>query len=85
MIEPWTVLGERPRTDGWLPITTRTYRMPDGSVSDWDIHTPAFTTVAVLARTCAGSPAKGAAPTWTSSTSPWIAPVCSDLSARHFA
>lgn len=48
---PWELLAERPRTDGWLPVATRTYRMPDGSVSDWDIHVPAFTTVAVLALT----------------------------------
>ena len=48
---PWELLAERPRTDGWLPVTTRTYRMPDGSVSDWDIHTAPFTTVAVLALT----------------------------------
>ena len=54
MIEHWTVLAERPRADGWLPVTTRTYRMPDGSVSDWDIHTPGFTTVAVLALTPGG-------------------------------
>jgi ADP-ribose pyrophosphatase len=49
--EPWQLLSERPRIDGWLPVTTRTYRMPDGSVSDWDIHTISFTTVAVLALT----------------------------------
>jgi len=48
---PWELLGQRRRTDGWLPVTTRTYRMPDGSVSDWDIHTMAFTTVGVLALT----------------------------------
>ena len=48
---PWEPLGERRRTDGWLPVVTRTYRMPDGSVSDWDIHLPSFTTVAVLALT----------------------------------
>lgn len=34
----WRRLDERPRTDGWLPVVTRTYRMPDGSASDWDIH-----------------------------------------------
>lgn len=50
-VEPWQLLSERPRTDGWLPVTTRTYRMPDGSVSDWDIHATPFTTVAVLALT----------------------------------
>jgi ADP-ribose pyrophosphatase len=49
--QPWHLLSERPRTDGWLPVTTRTYRMPDGSVSDWDIHTTPFRTVAVLALT----------------------------------
>ena len=49
--QPWELLGDRPRTGGWLPVDTRTYRMPDGSVSEWDIHVPAFTTVAVLALT----------------------------------
>jgi ADP-ribose pyrophosphatase len=49
--QPWEQLDQRPRTDGWLPIVTRTYRMPDGSVSEWDIHLPSFTTVAVLALT----------------------------------
>jgi len=48
---PWELLAERPRTGGWLPVSTRTYRMPDGSISDWDIHVPPFTTVAVLALT----------------------------------
>ncbi len=49
-VVPWELLSERPRTDGWLPITTRTYRMPDGSLSDWDIHI-GLHTVAVLALT----------------------------------
>jgi ADP-ribose pyrophosphatase len=49
--QPWELLAERPRTGGWLPVSIRTYRMPDGSVSDWDIHVPALTTVAVLALT----------------------------------
>ena len=49
--QPWELLSERPRTAGWVPVVTRTYRMPDGSVSEWDIHDPSFTTVAVLALT----------------------------------
>ena len=49
--QPWELLSERPRTDGWVPVVTRTYRMPDGSVSEWDIHDPSFATVAVLALT----------------------------------
>jgi ADP-ribose pyrophosphatase len=48
---PWELLSERPRTDGWVPVVTRTYRMPDGSVSEWDIHDPPFATVGVLALT----------------------------------
>jgi ADP-ribose diphosphatase len=50
-VTPWELVGERPSHDGWLPVVTRTYRMPDGSVSDWDIHTVGFTTVALLALT----------------------------------
>jgi ADP-ribose pyrophosphatase len=46
---PWELLSERPRTGGWVPVVTRTYRMPDGSVSEWDVHDPSFQTVAVLA------------------------------------
>jgi len=49
--QPWELLSQRPRTDGWVPVVTRTYRMPDGSVSDWDVHDPPFRTVAVLALT----------------------------------
>ena len=51
---PWDLLAERPRTGGWVPVVTRTYRMPDGSISEWDVHDPAFRTVAVLALTAAG-------------------------------
>ena len=51
---PWEQLDERSRTGGWLPVATRTYRMPDGSVSEWDIHVAPFTTVAVLALTTTG-------------------------------
>jgi ADP-ribose diphosphatase len=52
--QPWELLDERKRTGGWLPVVTRTYRMPDGSTSDWDIHDPGFTTVGVLALTPEG-------------------------------
>lgn len=54
IVRPWELLRQRPRTDGWVPVVTRTYRMPDGSVSEWDIHEVGFTTVAVLALTPAG-------------------------------
>lgn len=53
-VEHWDLIGERPRTEGWIPVATRTYRMPDGSVSDWDIHVAPFSTVAVLALTAEG-------------------------------
>lgn len=45
------MLAERPRAQGWLPIVTRTYLMPDGSVADWDIHATPFVTVGVVALT----------------------------------
>lgn len=51
VVEPWQVLAQRQRADGWLPIVTRTYQMPDGSQTDWDIHDAPFTTVGVLALT----------------------------------
>lgn len=54
LVTPWQLVAERGRTDGWLPVVTRTYRMPDGSLSDWDIHEIAFSTVAVLALTTDG-------------------------------
>ena len=50
-VEEWQLLGQRQRVDGWLPVVTRTYRMPDGSISNWDIHQTPFSTVGVLALT----------------------------------
>lgn len=41
-VTAWELLRQRPRTGGWLPTVTRTYRMPDGSVSEWDIHEVGF-------------------------------------------
>ena len=52
--QPWQLLHQRPRSGGWLPTVIRTYRMPDGSLSEWDIHEAPFTTVAVLALTVDG-------------------------------
>lgn len=49
--QPWHLLRQQPLSDGWLPTVTRTYRMPDGSVSDWHIHETPFTTVGVVALT----------------------------------
>jgi ADP-ribose pyrophosphatase len=49
-VRGWQLLDERPRADGWIPVVTRTYRMPDGSVSEWDIHR-GRDSVAVLALT----------------------------------
>ena len=53
-LKAWRLLDQRVTAEGWIPVTRRTYLMPDGSRSEWDIHTPGFTTVAVLALTPAG-------------------------------
>lgn len=34
---PWEPLDERPGSAGFLKVTTRTYRLPDGSTAEWDI------------------------------------------------
>jgi len=49
----WTPVGERPGSAGHLPLTTRTYVMPDGSHADWDIFGHERT-VAILALTPGG-------------------------------
>ena len=46
----WQLLDERPGSAGYLRLTTRRYRLPDGSVADWDIF-GGGRTVAVLAIT----------------------------------
>jgi ADP-ribose pyrophosphatase len=50
MSSPWQLLDERPGSAGYLPIMTCRYRLPDGSIADWDIFGGARS-VAVLAVT----------------------------------
>ena len=52
-VRRWELLAERPWSEGWIPVVRRTYRMPDGSASDWDVHVGG-PTVAVLALTPEG-------------------------------
>lgn len=33
----WDLKETRPGSAGWLKIETRSYRMPDGQVADWDV------------------------------------------------
>lgn len=37
MATDWELLGERPGGAGYLPVSTRRYRLPDGTEADWDI------------------------------------------------
>ncbi len=50
MTASWELLGQRPGPIGYLSVVTNTYRLPDGSVADWDILA-APDSVAVLALT----------------------------------
>ena len=34
MIEPWEAMGEWPGSAGYLPISTRRYRLPHGTDAD---------------------------------------------------
>lgn len=54
-VRPWTLVREERFTgpSGYLHLATRTYRLPDGRDSDWDI-TVGGRTVAVLALTTEG-------------------------------
>ena len=38
MIEPWTLLDEKPGSAGYLPVVARRYRLPDGTEAVWDIY-----------------------------------------------
>lgn len=33
----WNVMGQRPGPSGWARVVTKSYQMPDGSQSDWDV------------------------------------------------
>jgi ADP-ribose pyrophosphatase len=37
--QPWELLSERQAYDGWLPVSVRRYRLPDGRECDWDVLT----------------------------------------------
>lgn len=37
-VKPWEVLDERPGSAGYLPLSTRTLRLPDGTTAKWDIY-----------------------------------------------
>jgi ADP-ribose pyrophosphatase len=49
-VHPWELLAQRPGPGGWIEVVTKTYRMPDGSVVDWDVMVTRDS-VAVLALT----------------------------------
>ena len=51
--EAWRLLDDRPAYNGWVTVRHRTFGMPDGSESDWDIIAGSRT-VAVVARTTSG-------------------------------
>ncbi len=53
MSEPWELLDERPGSAGYLPLSVRRYRLPDGSTAEWDIF-GGGRAVAVLAVTPEG-------------------------------
>jgi ADP-ribose pyrophosphatase len=50
MSSSWELLCQRPGPIGYMTVVTNTYRLPDGSVPDWDILA-AHDSVAVLAFT----------------------------------
>ena len=53
-IPHWQLLGSTPMFDGYTRVRRDTYRLPDGSESDWDVLEQADT-VAVVAFTTAAS------------------------------
>lgn len=49
----WLLLSEDPAYSGWVTVTRRTFQMPDGQVSEWDIINGSRT-VAIVARVPSG-------------------------------
>ena len=35
--KPWKLLSQRPGPSQWINVVTNTYRMPDGTKTDWDV------------------------------------------------
>jgi len=52
-VEDWKLLSEDPAYSDWVTISRRTFQMPDGQVSAWDII-DGSRTVAVVARIANG-------------------------------
>ncbi|MFD2081247.1 ADP-ribose pyrophosphatase [Actinopolymorpha cephalotaxi] len=52
-MDEWVLESQRPVYDGWLKISRRTYVLPDGHRSEWDVLTGGHA-VAVVARTTDG-------------------------------
>lgn len=50
MTQEWDLLSERPGSMGFVPMSVRTYRLPDGTTAEWDIF-GSERTVAILALT----------------------------------
>jgi ADP-ribose pyrophosphatase len=46
-LEPWTIEQRQRVFDGYVKIEQRTYRMPDGRTSDWDVIEGSRTVAAV--------------------------------------
>lgn len=41
---PWVLVGEKPGFSGYLTVSVRRYRMPDGREVDWDVFGPKLNT-----------------------------------------
>jgi ADP-ribose pyrophosphatase len=52
-VSDWNLVSEEPAYGGWVKVARRTFRMPDGATSDWDVI-QGSRTVAVVARTLSG-------------------------------